>query len=200
VYDAAFRQAGVIRVGSFEQLWDVARAFALAPLPAEDSVGIINLAGSGCVTAVDACLKNGLEIAALSEDTQRKIKAVYPDWWQVRSPVDVWTAIEVSGFEATYTTITRAVLEDPGVDAAVVIMGANDWLPGREVPPLFAGIKKGFPAKPLIAVTMLGDRDIARDMRRGFQAINIPSYTSDDAAIFALAAMCRYRSYRGISG
>ncbi len=199
VYDAAFRQAGIIRVGSFEQLWDVAGAFVHAPLPPGDRVGIINLAGSGCVTAVDNCVKNGLNIAELSTATRGKIKTVYPDWWQVRSPVDVWTAIEASGFEATYTTITRAVLEDDGVDAVMVIMGANNWLPGKEVPGLFAGIRKDFPRKPIMVVAPLGDREIYLKMRRGFQAIRIPCYTSDEDAIFALAAMCRYQKYLDVT-
>ena len=111
------------------------------------------------------------------------------------SPVDIWTAIEASGFEATYTTITRAVLEDDGVDAAVIIMGANDWLPGRDVPALFSSIRRDFPGKPLLAVTQLGDREIFLKMRCGFQAIRVPCYTSDDDAILALAAMCRYQKY-----
>ncbi len=195
IYDAAFRQAGVIRVGSFEQLWDVARAFVRAPLPQGDRVGIINLAGSGCVTAVDVCVKNRLKIAELSPATKARIKAVYPDWWRVRSPVDVWTAIEASGFEATYTAIPRAVLADGGVDAVIIIMGANNWLPGKDVPALFASIKKDFPQKPLLAVAQLGDREIYLKMRRGFQAIGIPCYTSDEDAVFALAALCRYREY-----
>ena len=100
VYDAAFRQAGIIRVGSFEQLWDVTQTFVDAPLPRGNRVAIINLAGSGCVTAVDACIRHGLRIAELSPATKEKIKTVYPDWWQVRSPIDVWTAIEASGFDS----------------------------------------------------------------------------------------------------
>jgi acyl-CoA synthetase (NDP forming) len=195
LYDAAFRQAGIIRVGSFEQLWDVARAFVGAPLPRGNRIGIINLAGSGCVTAVDACVKNRLKIAELSPATKASIKAVYPDWWRVRSPVDVWTAIEASGFETTYTTVTRAVLADSGVDAVVIIMGANTWLPGKDVPALFTGMKKDFPRKPVLAVTQLGDREVYLKMRRGFQAIGIPCYTSDEDAIFALAALCRYQEH-----
>jgi acetate---CoA ligase (ADP-forming) len=195
VYDAAFRQAGIIRARDFEQLWDTARAFVHAPLPPGDRVAIINLAGSGCVTAVDTCTKYGLKIAELSPSTKAKMKPVYPDWWQVNSPVDVWTAIEASGFEAAYTATTRAVLEDDGVDAAIVIMGAIDWLPGKEVPPIFAGIKRDFPDKPVMAITQLGDREIYLKMRRGFQSIGIPCYTSDEDAIFALAAMCRYQKY-----
>jgi acyl-CoA synthetase (NDP forming) len=197
VYEAAFRQAGIIRVRDFEQLWDTARAFVHAPLPPGNRVAIINLAGSGCVTAVDTCAKYGLKIAELSPATKAKIKPVYPDWWQVNSPVDVWTAIEASGFEAAYTTTTRAVLEDGGVDAVIVIMGAIDWLPGKDVPSIFAGIRKDFPGKPVIAITQLGDREIYLKMRRGFQAIGIPCYTTDEDAVFALAAMRWYNERLG---
>jgi acyl-CoA synthetase (NDP forming) len=195
VYEAAFRQSGIIRVDSFEQLWDVTRAFVLAPRLAGNRVAIINLAGSGCVTAVDACVRNGLRIAGLSPATREKIQTVYPDWWRVRSPVDVWTAIEASGFEATYTTVTRAVLEDDGVDAVVVIMAAIDWLPGKDVPDLFADFRKDFPRKPILAVSPLGDGEIYLRMCRGFHSLGIPSYTSDEDAIMALAALYRYQQY-----
>ena len=193
VYDAALRQAGIIRVNSFSQLWETARAFVYAPLPAGDRVAIINLAGSGCVITVDALVRHGLRVAELAPATAARIKTVYPDWWRVRSPIDVWTAMEASGFEAAYTTVTRAALEDEGVDAAVVILGANDWLPGRSVPGLFEGIRRDFPQKPLLAVSPLGDREIYIQLCRGFQAIGIPSYSSDEAAIEALAALWRYR-------
>ena len=110
-------------------------------------------------------------------------------------PIDVWTAVEASGFEKAYTTVTRAALEDDGVDAAVVVLGANHWLPGRSVPDIFRSIRRDFPEKSLLAVSPLGDRDLYIQMCRGFQANGIPSYNNDDAAIAALAALWRYRSY-----
>jgi acyl-CoA synthetase (NDP forming) len=195
VYEAAFRQAGIIRAGSFEQLWDITRAFVQAPLPRGNRVAIINLAGSGCVTAVDACIKNGLKIAELSPGTKEKIKTVYPGWWQVRSPIDVWTAIEVSGFEKTYTTVTRAALEDSNVDAVIAVMGANDWLDGKSVPALFENIRKENPDKPVLAVGMLGDRKIYHQMLLGFKDIGIPAYSSDEDAAISLAALWRYRQH-----
>jgi acyl-CoA synthetase (NDP forming) len=195
IYDAAFRQAGVIRVKSFNHLWDTARAFVLAPPPRGDRVAIVNLAGSGCVITVDALLRRGLKIAELSPATEARIKTVYPDWWRVRSPIDVWTAVEASGFEAAYTTTTRAALEDDGVDAVVVILGAIDWLPGRSIPDLFGELHRDFPEKPLLAVSPLGDREVYIRLCRGFQAAGIPSYDSDEAAIDALAAMWRRRRW-----
>jgi acetyltransferase len=195
IYDAAFRQAGIIRVDSFERLWDIVEGFVYAPLPAGNRVAIVNLAGSGCVTAVDACVRHGLRIAELSDATKEKIKTVYPDWWRVRSPVDVWVAIEASGFKAAYRTVTRAVLEDEGVDAAVVIMGAIDWLGAKSVPALFEDIKKELPGKPILAVCPPGDRHVYLKLRQGFQDIGIPCYSGDVDAIAALAALYRYRQY-----
>ncbi len=196
VYDAAFKQSGIIRVESFDRLWDVAKAFVYSPLPKGNRVAIINLAGSGCVTAVDACVQNGLKIVELAPGTAAKIKTVYPEWWRVRSPIDVWVAVEASGFEATYTTITRAALEDEGVDAIVVIMGANNWIPGKDVPSLFKDIKKEFPDKPFMVANPPGDRKIYLRMCQGFQSLGIPTYTSAEDAIVALAAQYRYQEYR----
>jgi acyl-CoA synthetase (NDP forming) len=195
LYDAAFRQAGVIRVGGFARLWDIVKGFVYAPLPSGKRVAIVNLAGSGCVTAVDACVRHGLRIASLSASTCEKIKTVYPDWWRVRSPVDVWVAIEASGFEAAYRTATRAVLADKGVDAVVVIMGAIDWCAGKSVPALYADMKKEFPYKPLLAVCPLGDRRIYLKLHQGFQDIGIPCYAADEDAIAALAALYQYQQH-----
>jgi acyl-CoA synthetase (NDP forming) len=195
LYEAAFRQAGIIRVESFERLWDGVKGFVYAPLPAANRVAIVNLAGSGCVTAVDTCIRYGLRVAELAPATKIKIKKVYPDWWRVRSPVDVWVGIEASGFAATYQTAVRAVLQDEGVDAAIVIMGAIDWLAGRSVPALFEDIKKEFPAKPILAVCPLGDRRIYLKLHQGFQDIGIPCYPGDSDAIAVLAALYRYRQY-----
>ena len=196
VYDAAFRQSGVIRVENFAQLFDVTKAFVHSPLPKGNRVAIINLAGSGCVTAVDACVKNGLKIAELAPATTAKIKTVYPDWWQVRSPIDVWTAVEASGFEAAYKTITRAALEDDGVDAVVVVMGAIDWVPGKDVPSLFKDIKKELPDKAFMVANPLGDRKICQRMCQGFHSLGIPTYASAEDAIVALAAQYSYQEYR----
>jgi acyl-CoA synthetase (NDP forming) len=196
VYDAAFRQAGIIRAESFNQLFDITRAFVHSPLPRGNRIAIINVTGAGCVVAVDACIGSGLKVAELSPETVDKIKGVYPDWWVVKSPVDVWTAVESSGFEKAYTTITRSLLEDEQVDAVVVVMGAVNWVPGKDIPEMFRAIKEDFPDKPLLAVNPLGDRKIYDKLCHGFQALGIPSYFNPEEAVKALAAQYTYYDFR----
>jgi acetyltransferase len=198
VYDAAFKQLGIIRVESFDQLFDVAKALTYSPLPRGNRVAIISMTGAGCVTAADACARNGLKIAELSADTLAKAAAVYPDWWRVKNPLDVWMAVETVGFEAAYTGLTRAALQDDNVDAAVVVVGAMDFIPGRDIPTLFKDIRDQ--AKPLLAVSMLGDRRIYHRMCQGFKSLSIPTYTSVEGAIGALAATYRYQQYRNGAG
>jgi len=137
IYDAAFRQSGIIRVADFDQLFNVTKAFVQSPLPKGNRVAIINVTGAGCVIAADACVRSGLKIAELSGETIARAETVYPDWWHARNPIDIWTAIEASGFENAYDTLTRAALGDEGVDAIVVIMGAIDWVPVKAVTRIF---------------------------------------------------------------
>jgi acyl-CoA synthetase (NDP forming)/GNAT superfamily N-acetyltransferase len=60
--DALFRQTGVIRVDTLDQLFDVARALVHQPLPRGRGVAVVgNAAGPGLVT-VDACEGAGLEV------------------------------------------------------------------------------------------------------------------------------------------
>ena len=96
----------------------------------------------------------------------------------------------------TYTTITKAVMADEGVDAVVVVMGAVNWVPGGDVSRLFREIKREFPHKTLLAANPLGDREIYQRMARGFHALGIPNYASVERAITALAATWRYQQYR----
>ena len=65
VYDAMFRQSGVIRVDEVEELFDVASALLRQPLPKGNRVAVLTSGGGfGCVTS-DACERMGLKLASL---------------------------------------------------------------------------------------------------------------------------------------
>ncbi len=115
IYDAMFRQAGVIRVDEVEELFDVVSALLRQPLPKGNRVGILTSGGGfGCVT-VDACEKLGLEIAPLSPNTVEKLNAVLPARWPHANPVDMVAA----GF-VTYPCLWP-LMEDDNIDALLAI-------------------------------------------------------------------------------
>lgn len=63
IYEAAFRQAGVIRVEDDDELCDVVTALLYQPLPQGNRIGILTIGGGLGVMAAEACEKEGLEIA-----------------------------------------------------------------------------------------------------------------------------------------
>ncbi len=125
IYDAMFRQTGVIRVDEVEEIFDVASALLRQPLPKGNRVGILTGGGGfGCVTS-DACGRLGLDVAPLSPHTIEQINAVLPARWPHANPVDT-----VAAGSVTYPCLWP-LIEDENLDALLVIGGIG-W--GRMMP------------------------------------------------------------------
>jgi acyl-CoA synthetase (NDP forming) len=118
IYEAMFKQCGVIRVNEVEELFDVASALLRQPLPRGNRVGILTGGGGfGCVTS-DACARLGLDVAPLSPQTIERLNAILPDRWPHANPVDT----VASGFGVTYPCLWP-LLKDENLDALLVIGG-----------------------------------------------------------------------------
>ncbi|MDY6911349.1 MAG: CoA-binding protein [Chloroflexota bacterium] len=120
ISDAAFRQAGIIRVNEVNELLDVAAALLNQPIPKGNRVGILSAGGGFGVITADACERYGLEVADLSADTIDKIDKVLPDRWPRSNPVDM-----VAGGFATYDCLS-ALLEDDNFDAILAINSVEE--------------------------------------------------------------------------
>ena len=73
VFDAACRQAGIIRWHDFTEMFDMAEALCYQPHPKGNRVAVISPGGGFCVTAAEACTRLGLELPVLSAGAQKKI-------------------------------------------------------------------------------------------------------------------------------
>jgi acetate---CoA ligase (ADP-forming) len=115
--EALFRQAGVIRARTLEELIDAAGLFAAQPLPAGRRVAVITNAGGLGILCADACETAGLELPGLSVETEAALRAVLPAEASVANPVDMLG----SATAATYEQVLPVVLADPGVDALIAL-------------------------------------------------------------------------------
>jgi acyl-CoA synthetase (NDP forming) len=111
IYDAAFKQAGVIRVTDVDEMLDTAGALLRQPVPKGRKVGILTGGGGPGVIATDACERLGLEIADISRSTIEKLDAILPPRWPQANPVDM-----VGETNLTYPCLL-ALIEDENVDA-----------------------------------------------------------------------------------
>ena len=114
--DALFRQAGVIRVDTLEELLDTAQMLASQPIPLGHRVAIIGNAGGPGILAADACAGAGLLVDDLSPST-------HAAWAEVNPGAELVNPIDL-GAAATPELFARAlpvILRDDAVDAVIVI-------------------------------------------------------------------------------
>ncbi len=114
---ALFRQAGVIRVDTLEEMFAVADLLANQPVPGGRRVGVVTNAGGPGILAADAMEAKGLVLPELSDDLQARIMEVLTPEASPRNPVD----LIASGGPAQFEHATRLLLESGEVDVVMVI-------------------------------------------------------------------------------
>ena len=115
--NALFRQAGVIRATSLEELIDATALLSSQPRLSGRSVALLTNAGGLGILAADACEAAGLELPSLSEETVTALRAELAAEASVANPVDM-----LGGATATsYATALPRLLADPVVDAVIVL-------------------------------------------------------------------------------
>ena len=202
VFDAACRQAGMLRVYSFEEMLDLAKAFAMQPVPRGRRVGAASYTGAGCVLISDECAMRGLELADLSEATRAKVAAKLPPWARPTHPIDIEPLHETMGPDA-YGFSLKVLAEDSGVDAMMInIMALPEELhntPFYAAPEdyvrYFSEAREAAPHKPIVACVG-GDAGVLRDVVEALEEAGFPTYPSIWRAIRALAALARYGEVR----
>src|SRR5690606_30273811 len=115
--DALFRQAGVIRADTLDEMFDVAALLANQPLPAGPRVGIVTNAGGPGILATDALAGSGLEVPETSPATRERLRQMLPAAASLGNPIDM---IASAGPEH-YREAVAAALADPVFDAVLVI-------------------------------------------------------------------------------
>ena len=88
IYDAVFRECGIIRANTAEELLDYAMGFLTQPLPGGRNVAIITPGGSYGVLCADACAVEGLNVLDLPEKTIEEFNEIFPPRWSHGNPVD----------------------------------------------------------------------------------------------------------------
>ena len=122
VYDIAFERAGILRVDTFEQLFDFTRILARQQRPSGRRLAIVTNAGGPGVMAVDALSSFGIEPAVFSAQTIDALETALEKPWSKTNPVDVLA-------DASCVQISRAVsiaAQAPEVDGILLIHSPVD--------------------------------------------------------------------------
>src|SRR5262245_63561709 len=112
-----FRQSGVIRADTIDEMFDIAACLDAQPLPAGRRVAIVANASGPGVLAVDACEAAGLAVPPFSGETRAALAAFLPPAAQISNPVDMPVSAAPDDFRRTVAT----VLASPDADALIVV-------------------------------------------------------------------------------
>jgi acetyl coenzyme A synthetase (ADP forming)-like protein len=115
--EALFRQTGVIRAGSLEEMFDLAHTLNCQPLPSGLRVAIVTNAGGPGILATDACEAGGLSAPEPSSELRAKLSALIPGAASLKNPLDL---IAAAG-PAAYHHAIESVLNSGEYDAVLVI-------------------------------------------------------------------------------
>jgi acetyl coenzyme A synthetase (ADP forming)-like protein len=188
-YDAAFRQCGVIRARTVEELFDYAYILARQPLPKGKRIGIMTNAGGAGVMAADAAEWEGLTVARLSESTVRALAARLPPAAALYNPVDILGDANAQ----RYREALELVLGDPGVDMVTALSAPVAILRFSELAEVVAEAKERF-GKPIAVSFMAGE--LGEEAEEILRRAGIPSFFDPARAVRALAALAKYAEIR----
>ena len=195
VYDAAFRQCGVIRAKDIEELADLAKAFSYLPLMKGRGVGIISMSGAGGVITADACEQYGLEVAKLSQETLEEIKRLFPPWLDITNPFDAWPAFQVSGFpyKDVVSKALTLMLADENVAGIVFISGVFGKQDSWDISPSILQAINSFQDKPVVSWLYGKHSEVEYKLEASGKAASFPSC---DRAVRALARLREYTEFQ----
>jgi acetyl coenzyme A synthetase (ADP forming)-like protein len=186
--DALFHQAGVIRVETLEELFDVADVLSHQPLPTGPNVAIVGNAGGPGVLAADACEGAGLAVPELSAETQRQLRAVLSADAVVSNPID---CIAVATAEQ-YRRALEIVLAADEVDAVIAIFTPPLLTQADDVAAQVAAAAAEA-TKPILAV-FLATPDALSELREGKR--RVPWFAYPESAARALGRIVPYAGWR----
>jgi len=107
IYEAAFRQAGIISAGSLKEAFGVAGLLASEGYPAGNRAVIVSSAGGFAVLSSDYAEERGIEIITLSEALQQRLNTFMPPGWSGRNPIDMIGDAGVGRYARTFDALIR---------------------------------------------------------------------------------------------
>jgi len=187
-FTAAFRKAGVLRVATLEELFNLILAFGTQPIPKGGNVLIITNGGGPGILAADACEKMDLELPLLEKDLMDELQAALPPQASVHNPIDVLGDSD----EERYRRALRAGNRSKRIDAMIVVLTPQAMTPVDRVADAVVEASHSPSDKPILAVFMgVGEGSAAVEK---LQENGVPNYAYPEHAALVVRAMADYRS------
>jgi acyl-CoA synthetase (NDP forming) len=208
IWNAAFRQAGIVTVDTLEEMIATLSIFSLSPKPKSRNVGLVAISGGTSVIYTDLLIENGLKVPKTSDETIKKLDPLIRDVGTgLGNPIDLAAdyyqdqttseVIQLVGAESRFDTIIIEA-DVHNMHQVASIMGAQDVLKDYWTVLAEAGKKVVEKEdKPVLVVIP----EVAYPMPRAeawevFVKHGLPVFRNFSEAISALSTVCDYHEAR----
>ena len=185
VLDAAFRRAGVLRVDSISELFEVSEILAKQPRPRGRKLSIVTNAGGPGVIATDALIGGGGQLTELSPETMDALNAVLPAVWSHNNPIDIIGDAPPE----RYAKALEVAAADPSSDGLLVILTPQAMTDPTETARALVRHAR-IQGKPVLA-SWMGGADVEEGARILSEA-GIPTFAYPDTACVLFNHLWRY--------
>jgi len=188
LYQAAFRQAGIIQIEDIQDVIDYGRAFRRGRLPAGNRVAIITISGGAGILMTDECVSRGMQVPQLAPATIEKLREFVPSFGSLLNPIDI-----TAGIFNDLTLIKRTlnvILDDPNVDSIAMINASLQGELATKIAAEIADVAKQTD-KPFVMAWSARDA-VAQEAYSILDEAGIPHYKSPVRCGRVLAALSWY--------
>jgi acetyltransferase len=186
VFDAAFRRAGVLRVQTIRDLFNMSEILAMQPQPRGPALGIVTNAGGPGVMAIDALMAGGGALAELSPATRQALDALLPPFWSHANPIDILG----DATPERYRQAVEVCVKDENMQGLLILLtpqAMTDPTGTARLLTPFARVE----GKPVLASWMGGEA--VQPGKELLRRAGIPAFDTPEAAIRAFLHMVQYR-------
>lgn len=184
-FDAAFKQAGMIRADGVIQMFDFARTLAHQPPAKGDRIQIITNGGGFGVLATDELVSEGLKLAKMSPHSEEKLKKYLPPHAVVSNPLDLVGDAEPKDYDFAL----RILENDRHIDAILCIALFQTAGMSSEVVDVikrFSDKRK----KPIVVCSAGGE--FTKKHTRLLERAGVPTFDAPTRAARAIKALVDY--------
>ncbi len=191
IFGAACKQAGVVRLEKFSELFELPKIFALQPLPRGGKLGIVTFTGGIGVLAIDEAVKYGLSVPGLRPETMTNLSRIFPDLG--KTIVDMGPPMAVmNNYMEAYSEILRTVLEDETLDCLFNVIWTSPFESFvEEYLKFYESVKGKYPKT--IATWIYGpSMRLIKEMSCQMEDLGFPVFSEPETAIKALGIAYQY--------
>lgn len=191
VYEGVFRQFGVYRATSTEEMLDIAYAASFGIFPASRRVGLMSISGGVGVQMADEAVQRGLDVTPMSDAAQTRLKAALP-FASPRNPVDITAhAFNDPGLVGTNLDVMLAEGTYDSIIAFFTYVAAAQGMVG----PISESLRAAKAAHPqcLLVLSIVGPREVVGR----YEEAGCPVFEDPTRAVRAVDALSGFREAFG---